>query len=119
MNKIDKIFAEYFRNWDRRLPQEATQSHQPGEIKTHGWFIQYQFGTNDNGDFLDFYASNRMTNDRHVRIFESGETESLPAYSDFRIYPANATKKDKEEVRRRDEQYNAEVSEMLKSKGFR
>ncbi len=119
MNKIDEVFADYFRHWDIRLPTEALQRCQPGEIRSHGWMIQYQFGTNERGAFLDFYASHRMTNDRHLRIYESGETEDLPAYGDMIIYPPNATKNQKKQAEREYQQHNAEVSKELKSKGFR
>jgi hypothetical protein len=47
------------------------------------------------------YASHRMTNDRHVRIDELGETEDLPAYRDMIIYPDNATKSQKNQTQQR------------------
>jgi hypothetical protein len=119
VNKIDEVFADYFKTWEIRLPTEATQDHQPGEIRSHGWTIQFHFRTNERGDFLDFYASHRMTNDRHLRIYESGETERLPAYWGMIIYPADATEKQKEEAERHYQKHNAEVSEDLKRKGFR
>jgi len=117
MNKVDEVFADYFRNWGIRLPTEVLQDRQPGEIRSHGWVIQYQFGANEGGAFLDFYASHRMTNGRHLRIYESGETEDLPAYWDMIIYPA--TKSQKNLAERKYQQHNAEVSKELKRKGFR
>jgi hypothetical protein len=119
MNSIDELFADYFRHWEIRLPTEALQSRQSGEIRAHGWTIQYQFNANERGVFLDFYVSHRMTNDRHMRIFESGETEDLPAYWDTLIYPANATERQKKQAQREYEQHNAEVSAELARKGFR
>jgi len=119
MNKIEEAFADYFEHWGIRLPAEALQARQSGEIRSHGWAIQYQFGTNERGAFLDFYASHRMTNDRHLRIYESGRTEELPAYFDMIVYPANATKNQREQAEREYRQHNAKVSEELKRKGFR
>ena len=119
-NKIGKVFADYFSNWDIRLPAEALQDQQPGEIKSNGWIIQYKFGSDDKGRvFLDFYASHRMTNDRHERIYMSGEIEGLPAYQDMILYPRNATENQKNQTRRKHQQHNEEVSKELRRKGFR
>ena len=71
MSRIDKIFSDYFKNWNIQLPGEAFQSRESGTIHSHGWLIQYQFGSNERGAYLDFDAFNRMTNDRHERIYES------------------------------------------------
>lgn len=34
-------------------------------------------------EYLDFYATHRMTDDRHHRIYENGEVEDLPAFRTF------------------------------------
>ena len=119
MNNIHEVFADYFQHWGSSLLTDALQACQPGEIRSHGWRIQYQFGTNNSGGFLDFYASHQMTNDSHLRIYESGETEDLPAYWDMIVYPANATTKQKKQAEREYQQHHAEVSKELKRKGFR
>lgn len=119
MNKIDEVFADEFKHWGIRLPAEALQDRQPGEIRSCGWMIQYQFGTNERGAFLDFYASHRMTDDTHSRIYESGEREGLPAFTYMIIYPHNATKNQKEQAERKYGQHTAEVSKELRRKGFR
>jgi hypothetical protein len=118
MNKIGKMFAAYFKNWSIRLPPEALRGHRPGELRAHGWFIQYQFGTSERGTFLDFYAKHRMTNDRHLRIHESGETEDLPAIWNMIIYPVNATKKQEEQANRECQQHNAAVAKEIERKDF-
>ena len=100
MDKINQIFAEYFSNRDIRLPKEATQGRTLGEIHAHGWFIHYQSGTGNRGDYRDFYASYRMANDRQNRIFDSAESESLLIYDDRIVYPANVSMKDQEEDNR-------------------
>jgi hypothetical protein len=119
MSKIHEVFADYFKNWGIKLPTDALEGRQPGEIRSHGWRIQYQFGTNDRGAFLDFYASHRMTNDRHWRIYDSGETEDLPVLWDMIVYPPNATTKQRRQAEREYQQHNAEVSTELKRKSFR
>jgi len=118
MTTIQRAFAEYFRNWSITLPNDVVQHHEPGEIRSHGWRIQYQFGIGEDGEFLDFYASHRMTNDRHVRLYESGHTEDLPAYHDMIVYPAGATADQERAAREAYERHNRDVARELKRKGF-
>lgn len=118
MNQIPNIFADYFKNWDITLPPEAIENRLPVKIQSRGWTIQYQFGSNDHGDFLDFYASHRMTNDRHVRIYETGETKSLPAFQELIIYPADADEAEKERIEKEYSEHNRRIAEELRRKGF-
>ncbi len=119
MKKIEEIFSDYFKNWNIQLPVGAFQSRQSGTIHSHGWLIQYQFGSNKRGAYFDFYASHRMTNDRHERIYESGEVESLPAYLEMiTVYPPNATEEQKEKIRLKDQLHDEEVTKLLREKGF-
>ncbi len=81
-----------------------------------GWAIWYLFGEDKRGEYLDYYASHRMTDDRHVRIWEDGGTESLPTLGTFRI-----ASQDPEEDTRLKAEYlenNRRVGRMLKEKGF-
>ena len=79
MDKIEKTFAEYFRNWDIRLSSSATTLKKPGKIMRAGWTISYVFGDHH----LDFLAHHRMTNSRHVRIHSDGQCEDLETYQEF------------------------------------
>lgn len=119
MDQTAEIFARYFESWDITLPAEAIENRQRGEIQSRGWTIHYLFGSNERGEFLDFYAAHRMTNDRHERIYTSGETESLPAIQDWLFYPENATKAQKKQAEREYREHNERVAEELKKKGFR
>jgi len=83
---IEKKFNEYFSRWKIILPRESIKERKPGTIKSHGWFIQYLFGSNNKGDYLDFYASHRMTEDDHIRLYSSGEVEDLPALWGMIVY---------------------------------
>ena len=76
------------------------------------------FGENGRGNYLEFYATHRMTNDRHVRIYSTGETEYLPAILGMVIYPAKASDKEKKEVKEKYLSHCQSVREMLKEKGF-
>lgn len=119
MTRIEEIFSDYFEHWEIRLPEETVCSRQRGEIQSHGWHIQYLFGEDDQGEYLDFFTTHRMTNDRHVRIYALDKVISLPSYQEFMIFPANVSE---EEKQRNEEEYyaqNRRVSELLKEKGFK
>lgn len=88
MRHIEGRFAEHFAPWDIVLPKEHVQKRRRGKIVVAGWAIWYLFGSDERGEYLDYYAAHRMTSDEHVRIYESGEIESLPAISTMRIASA-------------------------------
>ena len=95
MKKIKKYFDGYFRSWGIVLPQPDLDSHDPTVISTtrkDGWTIEYKFGAQDGKWYMDFYASHRMTNDRHERVWEDGRVESLPAPLGFVLLPSMPTR---------------------------
>jgi len=59
-----------------------------------------------------------MTNDRHLRIYASGETEGLPALSDMIIYPADASPEQQKKIEQKHARHNKSVMAILKQKGF-
>jgi len=77
---IERTFAEAFAPWKIRLPG-AARKRGVGEIHKGGWWIRYAFGSDEGVDCLDCYAMHRMTNDRHMRIMDTGEVWILPALS--------------------------------------
>lgn len=116
MDKVAQIFNKQFAHWNITLPEESIRLRQRGQICKEGWAIWYLFGKNDQGEYLDYYASNRMTNDRHTRIFSDGKIESLPTMNDW--CPSS---EDPEENKRLEAEYYAEnqkVMKILKDKGF-
>lgn len=67
------------------LPNDIESRWHRGQIAKQGWTIKFLFGEDAKGKFLDYYASHRMTNDRHVRIRSDGSEEILPALDGMRI----------------------------------
>lgn len=118
MDNLAQIFEAYFGQWDIRLPAEAVATRQPGRLAAGGWTIHYLFGRDERGEYLDFYATHRMTNDRHVRIRASGETEMLPAIVDEIVYPPDATDEQRRQIEQEYRRHNIEVSDALRRKGF-
>jgi len=116
MNLIADTFAKRFAHWKINLPEEDIKARRGGYIQNAGWLIQYCFGKNETGEYLDYYAAHRMTDDSHVRIYQDGHEESLPALSTFLLLsddPIEAKRLEDEY-----EEHNSKVVEMLNEKGF-
>jgi hypothetical protein len=77
--KIREAFAAYFKDFDIRLPAEIPAAG--GLIKQAGWNIRYAVGRDGGRSYLELYAMNRMTNDRHLRVYEDGTVETLGTVS--------------------------------------
>ena len=115
---IARLFAEYFAHWQITLPPEDVAGRRRGQASGSGWRITYLFGADERGEYLDFYATHRMTNERHERIYADGHSESLPAPLPFMVFPANATPEDKERIQREYYEHNREIGALLRAKGF-
>ena len=113
---IARAFAKTFEHWNIEIPAHDLAKRKPGKIVEAGWSIWYLFGSNEKGEYLDYYASHRMTDDRHVRVHANGEEEDLPVLSEFYVSSDDPA----EDKRRRDEYYaeNQRTEKILKEKGF-
>jgi hypothetical protein len=114
MSTIERIFAEMLAPWEIRLP-DAARKRGVGEIQKRGWMIRYAFGREAGVDYLDYYAVHRMTNDRHVRILESGEVRGLPAMSDM-FGCGDGSEQEIAEAKRAFDAHNRRVQEELDRK---
>lgn len=116
MEQIAETFNNRFDHWNIMLPEEDIKDRRSGHIQESGWLIQYCFGEDEYGEYLDYYAAHRMTDDEHVRIYSDGEVEDLPALSSMFL-----VSEDPEENKRLEEEYyreNQRVAIMLVEKGF-
>jgi hypothetical protein len=116
LGKIKLCFAESFAFWDICLPHDEVVLRRRGKILKAGWAIWYLFGSDGKGEYLDYYASHPMTNDRHVRIYADGREENLPVISPCHEESKNPWKNAQLEA----EYYarNQQVGAMLEAKGF-
>ena len=88
LSRIADVFVQRFENWRIRLPKPTLAARSPGHIYSDGWHIWYLFGRQHGREFLDYYATHRMMcDDEHVRIYEDGSREFLPAMSG--MYPGS------------------------------
>jgi len=116
MTEMERQFNEIFSHWNIQLPCEVVEQCGRGRIVQAGWAIWFLFGSDTEGEYLDYYSSHRMTDDSHTRIYENGAVEELPAINSFRCVSP-----DPEEDARREAEYfakNQEISRMLEEKGF-
>jgi hypothetical protein len=79
MELIKERFDEKFLNWQIELPLEELQQRKKGSIHKAGWTINYRFGQENGKEYLEYFASHRMTNDTLNRIYQDG-TEILVGY---------------------------------------
>ncbi len=119
IERIAEIFARYFQNWQITLPADHGTTRQRGAIQQAGWMIQYMFGHDEHGDYLDYYAQHRMTNAVHERIYANGDVQYLPAEHEFMVFHNNATPEQKQQIEQEYYAYNRAIGEMLRDKGFR
>lgn len=84
--RIAESFNLYFSAWDIRIaPRDAViGSHRVVTDQESGWRITYRVDPDDsNMPVMEFYAMNRFTNDRHVRIWADGHGEHLEAIAEI------------------------------------
>ena len=118
MHVMAREFAKYFAHWKIELPNDDVEERRRGTLHAEGWTIQYLFGADAQGEYLDFYATHRMTNERHQRIYASGQIEDLPTMQEFMIFPPNVSQADKERIEREYYAHNRIIGTLLREKGF-
>lgn len=116
MRSIEERFRRTFAHWGFAMPPEGLEARRHGKIVASGWAIWYLFGSDERGGYLDYYASHRMTDDRHVRLREGSPAEQLPTIETFLI-----RSRDPEEDARLKAKYlerNRRSGRILREKGF-
>ena len=113
--KIESHFNQRFRHWDIRLPPADLAQRRRGKLVAAGWVIWYLFGADEQGEYLDYYASHRLS-DEHRRLRANGGRECLPS-----LQWAPASAEDSEEAQRLVADCQAEnqrIAALLAAKGF-
>ena len=114
-DEIQRVFSERFKTWKIRIPKAKLTGEKAGFIEKAGWLIQYCFGHDEKGGYLDYYSAHHMASDDHVRIREDGSKEYLPSMASGFFYAEGV---DEEERERASREANRKVTEMLIAKGF-
>jgi hypothetical protein len=115
--RIREVFERTFSRWELQLPAGAIERAEAGGIQRAGWTVRYIFGADDEGSYLEYYATHRMTNDTRVRIYGSGRSEELDAIWEFASW--DPTKPgDEERANREYREHNQRLAEELKRLGL-
>lgn len=109
---IQAAFRDYFAPASVSLPDPIPAR---GTVEGDGWHVRFVVNQED-PPHLDFFAENRMTNSRHVRIHADGSTESLETYQDAII--TQPDEENWEQGRARQLKHNERVTEILRAKGL-
>jgi len=109
-------FNRTFALWDISLSQEDLEPGATYQLSKRGWAIWLRLDADEAGEYLDYYASHRMTNDRHVRLRPGGSGENLPALEEGRLGSSDPI----EDARLKQEflQRQRETARLLDEKGF-
>lgn len=84
--RIVESFNAYFENFDVRIGADDVVVGSRKTIRKDGWAITFRIDADDAGrPSLEFYATHRMTNDRHVAIAADGQLLHLDAISEILI----------------------------------
>jgi hypothetical protein len=117
LDRIAAAFRTEFARWGLEIPRKALASRKPGFIHDAGWLIQFTFGSDARGEFLDYYSTHRFAGDDHVRLYESGRRQRLAAlhasYVTRSVDPAETEHAEREYFRK-----NRRIARQLAAKGF-
>jgi hypothetical protein len=80
---IKQRFDETFARWGVVLPEDDVRRRARGSIAAGGWTINYRFGVEGGVEYVEYFASHRMTNDTLNRIYEDGRGEVLGYCQEF------------------------------------
>ncbi len=77
--RLRQRFNSAFEHWEIELPIDALEPGVVWLILHRKWTIWARYDVEEDGrEYLDYYADNPMTNDRHLRMYVDGDNEGLP-----------------------------------------
>jgi hypothetical protein len=79
MGSIAEKFSEIFEAWGIEFSPDDIAARRPGFLKqmNGSGSVRYSFGSDERGEYLEFYAFHRIWGDHHARVYESGSVEPL------------------------------------------
>ena len=79
MHRIKEIFDQRFQSWEIQLPGADLEQRRKGTLRDQGWTINYRFDSDGTQEYIQYFASHRMTNDTLHIIYQDG-TKALAGY---------------------------------------
>ncbi len=107
MQKTIQLFEQDFARWGLHIPEADAAAWQSGVLHEAGWHVLYDFGQDSRGEFLDYYAALRdttdpaVTDDWHVRLYETGDRVQLPTVLEAYMYARDPTPEELARARRK------------------
>ncbi|HEV2707291.1 MAG TPA: hypothetical protein VGV59_15325 [Pyrinomonadaceae bacterium] len=110
-DRIKQAFNEEFKSWNIVLPEDDLKERRRGSITKAGWSINYRFGREGGLEYLEYFATHRMTNDTLNRIYENGSREVVGYVQEF--YAADDPQAERDYFA-----HNTKFYEEVKSRGL-
>ena len=83
MRKAIEAFDKEFALWGLTLPARDVADRQSGHSERHGWSLDYSFGADAFGEYLEYHARRAVPDEpvieRHARVYANGEKNFVPA----------------------------------------
>jgi hypothetical protein len=115
---IAAAFNDHFRNFGIRIEPRDVVPGERRSLSHRGWRVSFRIDPDDSGaPALEFYATHRMTSDRHVRIWADGQSQQLEAIDEFYVFDPKQPGSE-EASRRRYEEHNRKVAQELRERGL-
>ena len=78
LEKIQTVFMKTFQGSDLKVPEENLRERTGSSIPWGSGRVMFIFGKEEGREYLEYYAHHRIGGDSHAKIFDDGETVSLP-----------------------------------------
>jgi hypothetical protein len=116
--QVADAFNRYFANFDIRVEPDDVVVGSHRTIHGEGWLIRHRVDPDDAGfPSLEFYATHRMTDDRHIRIWADGALEGLDAIQPGYGYNPKAPGS-KEAAEQEYRRHSQEIARQLRERGL-
>jgi hypothetical protein len=116
--RIADAFNAHFANFDISVTPEEVVVGARRRIGERGWLITYRVDADDAGfPSLELYATHRMTNDTHLRIWADGHLEHLDAIEELYAYDPKVPGSE-DAARTRYFEHNRSVERRLRERGL-
>ena len=83
MRKAVAAFEQEFKQWGLTIPAQDIMDRLAGHENRHGWSLDYSFGHDAFGEYLEYHARRTVANEpvieRHARVYANGERNFVPA----------------------------------------
>src|SRR5665213_2301964 len=107
MQKAIQLFQQDFARWGLHVREADAAARRSGAVHESGWHVLYDFGEDSRGECLVYYAALRdatdptVTDDWHVRLYETGDRVQLPTVLEAYMYARDPTREELARARRK------------------